>query len=411
MQKKEESMRVPFHKASITQEDEQAVLEVLRSGWLTTGNVTLEFEKLFSESVETPSIKEKRGKVISLAVNSNTSGMILAMEACGVKEGTAVITTPYTFVSTAACARHLNADVYFADIEKDSYNINPAKIEEILKKDFESGEHKIKAIVPVHIAGNVCKMEQILELAKKYSTEKNKIYVIEDAAHSYPSETDLGYAGTIGDVGVFSFYVTKTMTTAEGGMVCTRNEDLAKRITVMRMHGMDRTTWDRYTSPRASWEYDIIAPGYKFNLPDVLSALGVSQVKRAKLFYEQRKKVCQQYNKAFKNLDFIELPPDSKGNSWHLYLIRLNLDKITISREEFAKKLQAAGLGISVHFIPIFNFTYWKELYPWFTKENYPNAENQYSRTISIPLYPDMTQEEVDYVIETIKKVGLENHK
>ena len=291
-------MRVPFHKASITQEDEQAVLEVLRSGWLTTGNVTLEFEKLFSESVETQSIKEKSGKVISLAVNSNTSGMILAMEACGVKEGTAVITTPYTFVSTAACARHLNADVYFADIEKDSYNIDPAKIEEILKKDFESGEHKIKAIVPVHIAGNVCKMEQILELAKKYSTESNKIYVIEDAAHSYPSETDLGYAGTIGDVGVFSFYVTKTMTTAEGGMVCTRNEDLAKRITVMRMHGMDRTTWDRYTSPRASWEYDIIAPGYKFNLPDVLSALGVSQVKRAKLFFEQRKKVVEQYNKA-----------------------------------------------------------------------------------------------------------------
>ena len=138
-------MRVPFHKASITQEDEQAVLEVLRSGWLTTGNVTLEFEKLFSESVETPSIKEKRGKVISLAVNSNTSGMILAMEACGVKEGTAVITTPYTFVSTAACARHLNADVYFADIEKDSYNIDPAKIEEILKKDFESGGSSIKS--------------------------------------------------------------------------------------------------------------------------------------------------------------------------------------------------------------------------------------------------------------------------
>ena len=128
-------------------------------------------------------------------------------------------------------------------------------------------------------------------------------------------------------------------------------------------------------------------------------------------FFEQRKKVCEQYNKAFKNLDFIELPPDSKGNSWHLYLMRLNLDKITISREEFAKKLQAEGLGISVHFIPIFYFTYWKELYPWFTKENYPNAENQYSRTISIPLYPDMTQEEVDYVIETIKKVGLENHK
>ena len=395
-------IKVLFHKAAITKAEEDAVLDVLRSGWLTTGKYTLEFEKKFSQAVG-------GDDVISLAVNSNTSGMILAMEACGVKSGTAVITTPYTFVSTATCARHLNADVYFADVEKDSYSIDPEKIEEILIKDAKNG-HKVKAIVPVHIAGNICNMERILELAKKYSTSENKIYVIEDAAHSFPSPTKLGYAGTIGDAGVFSFYVTKTITTAEGGMVCTKNPELAKRMTIMRMHGMDRTTWDRYTSPRASWEYDIVAPGYKFNLPDVLSALGCCQVDRAVLFYEQRKAIVEQYNKAFSKLDFIKLPPDGEGNAWHLYLMRINPEKLTISREEFAKKLQGEGIGISVHFIPIFHFTYWKELYPDFTAKNYPNAETQYSQTISIPLYPDMPQEQVDYVINTVIKIGTENH-
>lgn len=395
-------IKVPFHRASITKDEENAVLDVLRSGWLTTGKYTLEFEKKFSESLG--------GKdIISLAVNSNTSGMILAMEACGVKKGTAIITTPYTFVSTATCAIHLGAEVYFADIEERSYSISPEKIEEILKEDAKNG-HKVKAIVPVHIAGNVCNMKKILELAEKYSTKENKIYVIEDAAHSYPSKTKLGYAGTIGDVGVFSFYVTKTITTAEGGMVCTKNPDLAKRMSIMRMHGMDRTTWNRYTSPKASWEYDIIAPGYKFNLPDILSAIGCCQVDRAELFFEQRKKIVQKYNEAFKKLDFIKLPPNDEGNSWHLYLMRLIPEKLKINREEFAKRLQQEGLGISVHFIPLFHFTYWKELYPNFTAENFPIAEEHYSNTISIPLFPDETEEQSDYVIKTITKIGNENH-
>jgi len=404
-------IKVPFHRAAITEAEENAVLDVLRSGWLTTGKYALEFEKKFSAAV-TSKDDEKKGRspVISLAVNSNTSGMILAMEACGVKAGRAVITTPYTFVSTAACARHLNADVYFADIEKDSYSIDPDKIEEILKKDAQNG-HKVQAIVPVHIAGNVCNMKRILELAEKYSTPDHKIYVIEDAAHSFPSETSEGFAGTIGDAGVFSFYVTKTITTAEGGMVCTRNPELAKRMTVMRMHGMDRTTWDRYTSPRASWEYDIIAPGYKFNLPDVLAAIGCCQVDRANLFFEQRKKIVEIYNQAFSKLDFIQLPPDGEGNSWHLYLMRILPEKLTIGRDDFAKKMQAAGLGISVHFIPIFHFTYWKELYPDFTAENYPMAEDHYNRTISIPLYPDMKVEDAELVIETVTKIGKEFHK
>lgn len=409
-------IKVPFHRAAITKDEENAVLDVLRSGWLTTGKYALEFEKKFSASVsDTDKMKEARralslsdSEIISLAVNSNTSGMILAMEACGVREGTAVITTPYTFVSTAACARHLNADVFFADVEKDNYSIDPVKIEEILKKDTE---HRVRAIVPVHIAGNVCNMHRIMELAQKYSTPEHKIRVIEDAAHSYPSPTELGYAGTIGDAGVFSFYVTKTITTAEGGMVCTRDSELARRMTVMRMHGMDRTTWDRYTSSRASWEYDIIAPGYKFNLPDILAAIGCCQVDRAQLFYEQRKRIVDMYNKAFSKIDFIRLPPDGEGNSWHLYLMRIIPEKLKITREEFAKKMQEAGLGISVHFIPIFHFTYWRKLYPDFTAENFPNAERQYNNTISIPLFPDMTDEQAQLVIDTVIKIGNENRR
>ena len=410
-------IKVPFHRAAITKAEEDAVLDVLRSGWLTTGKYALEFENKFSAAVSGDDSAKGRAPVISLAVNSNTSGMILAMEACGVREGTAVITTPYTFVSTAACARHLNADVYFADVEKDTYSIDPDKIEEILKKDKQlggvdgKGANRVRAIVPVHIAGNVCDMKRIMELAAKYSTPENRIRVIEDAAHSFPSPTAMGYAGTIGDAGVFSFYVTKTITTAEGGMVCTRDEELARRMTVMRMHGMDRTTWDRYTSPRASWEYDIIAPGYKFNLPDVLAALGCCQVDRAQLFYEQRKRIVEKYNEAFAKLDFIKLPPDGEGNSWHLYLMRLVPEKLSISREEFAKKMQAAGLGISVHFIPIFHFTYWKELYPDFTAENFPNAERQYNTTISIPLFPDMTDEQAQLVIDTVTEIGNQNRR
>ena len=405
-----DSLKVPFSRPSIGKEENDLVLEVLNSGWLTTGKYALQFENDFSEIMNNIPEAEKNRKalglesrkVLSLAGNSNTSGMILAMEALGVGPGTAVITTPYTFVSTATCARHLGADVYFADIEKDSYSIDPDKIEEILKSP--KGKN-VKAIVPVHIAGNLCNMKKILEIAEKYG-----VRVIEDAAHSFPSPTSLGYGGTIGDIGVFSFYVTKTITTAEGGMVTTRNPELAKRMTVMRMHGMDRTTWDRYTSPQASWEYDIVSAGYKFNLPDLLACLGVAQLKKSFDFYEKRKKIVDRYNQAFKDLDFIQTPPDGEGNAWHLYLMRIVPEKLKIDRYEFAKALQKEGIGISVHFIPLFNFTYWKNLYKDFTPQNFPEADKRYSQTITIPLWPDMTEEMVELVIETVKKIGLENH-
>ena len=389
----ENKMTVPFFKASIGKEEEDAAVRVLRSGWLTTGNEAHEFEKEFAAKI---------GAKHALAVNSNTSGMIMAMEACGVKAGKAVITTPYTFVSTAASARHLDADVYFADIEKDNYSIDPESIEKIL--DSEKGKNVV-AIVPVHIAGNVCNMKRIMEIAKKHG-----VYVIEDCAHSFPSPTDMGFAGTIGDVGVFSFYATKTMTTGEGGMVTTNNDGLAKRMSQMRLHGMNRDAWDRYTSTKASWEYDIIAPGFKSNLPDILAAIGRVQLAKADEFDEKRKVHVEKYNREFSKLDFIKIPPTSKGDSRHLYLMRLNLEILDCDRNVFAKELQERGLGISMHFIPIFHFSYWKELYPDFKAENFPNAEEKYLETISLPLWPDMTEEMTDYVIECVKAVGEKHH-
>ncbi len=392
-------MTVPFFRASLGDAEKKAVCDVIDSHWLTTGSVTQGFEDDFKAYI---------GAKHAFAVNSNTSGMLLAMDACGVREGKAVITTPYTFVSTAACAVHLGAEVRFADIEADSYAIDPEKIEAILKDDTE---HSVCAIVPVHIAGNLCDMKKIRALAQTYSTPENRIYVIEDAAHSFPSKTADGYAGVLGDVGVFSFYVTKTMTTGEGGMVTTNDDAIARRIAVMRLHGMDRSAWDRYTSPRASWEYDIVACGYKCNLPDILSALGREQLRRAGDFFARRKAVVRAYNAAFGGCDFLRLPPDGEGNAWHLYLVRIVPEKLDCDRDTFARELQAEGVGISLHFIALFHFTYWKNRYPDFTARNFPHAAEHSAHTISIPLWPDMSGEMVDYVISTVKRIGEKHRK
>ena len=391
-------MTVPFFRASLGEAEKKAVCDVIDSLWLTTGSVTKGFEDDFKAFV---------GARYAFAVNSNTSGMILAMEACGVRAGKAVITTPYTFVSTAACAVHLGAEVRFADIEADSYAIDPDNIEAILRADTK---HEVCAIVPVHIAGHLCNMKRIRALARQYSTPENRIYVIEDAAHSFPSETADGYAGVLGDAGVFSFYVTKTMTTGEGGMVTTNDDALAKRIATMRLHGMDRSTWDRYTSPRASWEYDIVACGYKCNLPDILSAIGREQLKRARDFFERRTAIVRNYNAAFGEFDFLRLPPDGEGNAWHLYLIRIIPEKLDCDRDTFARELQAEGIGISMHFIALFNFTYWRERYPDFSAQNFPNAAEHSANTITLPLWPDMSGEMVEHVIATVRKIG-ERHR
>lgn len=380
---------VPFFKPSFSKVEEEAILRVLRSGWLTTGSETLAFEKEFAEFVN---IKH------ALACNSASSGLILAMEALGVKTGKKILTTPYTFISTATSAIHLGGEISYVDIEKDSYNMDANLIEDALKKDKD-----IACIVPIHIAGNVCNMKDILSIAKKYN-----VFVIEDSAHAFPAKTESGYAGTLADAGVFSFYTTKTITTGEGGMVCVKDDGFAKRIATMRSHGMDRSAWDRYTSEKASYMYDIIDAGWKFNLPDILSTIGREQLKKANDFYEKRKKISEEFNKVFSNYDYFKLPPNSKSNAWHLYLLRINEEILKINRDEFIKKLQQEGLGISVHFIPHFEFTFIKNRYG-ITRKDFPESYKKFKETISLPFYPDMQKEDVEFVIEKVIKVAEEN--
>lgn len=380
---------IPFFKPSFSKAEEEALLRVLHSGWLTTGCETLAFEKEFAEFVN---IKH------ALACNSASSGLILAMEALGVKPGKKILTTPYTFISTATSAIHLGGDVSYVDIEKDSYNMDANLLEDKLKKDKD-----IACIVPIHIAGNVCNMKDILSLAKKYN-----VFVIEDSAHAFPAKTELGYAGTLGDAGVFSFYATKTITTGEGGMVCVKDDEVAKRITTMRSHGMDRSAWDRYTSEKASYMYDIIDVGWKFNLPDILSAIGREQLKKANDFCEKRKKIAKEFSKEFSNYEFFKLPPDGDGNAWHLYLLRINEEMLKITRDEFIKKLQQEGLGISVHFIPHFEFTFIKNNYK-IGREDFPESYQKFKETISLPFYPDMQKEDIEFILEKVIKVAKEN--
>ncbi len=363
---------------------------MLRSGWLSTAKEALSLEKEFTDFIKCRHC---------LAVNSNTSGLLLAMEACGIKPGTKILTTPYTFISTATSALHLGGEVEYADIEKDNYSISPECIEKKLKEDSS-----IKAVVPVHIGGNVCNMKAINEIAAKYNVK-----VIEDAAHAFPALTKEGFAGTLGDVGVFSFYATKTITTGEGGMIATNDDELAHRMSVMRLHGIDRSVWDRYTSNKTSWEYDVIEPGFKFNLPDILAALGRVQLKKANIFMEKRTKLFNKYNELFKDYDFIRLPPDDEGNSYHLYLMRIVPEKLSITRNELSNMLQAKGIGISMHFIPHFHMTYMKKRYG-ITPEMFPNAQRQYETTLTLPLWPDMPEDMVEYTADTIISICKEHY-
>jgi len=382
---------IPFFKPSFSQAEEEAVIRVIRSGWLTTGKEAIEFENEFADYIGSP---------CCLSVNSASSGLMLAMDAFGVGVGTKIITTPYTFVSTATSARHLGAEITYVDIEKDSYNIDCEKIEDALKKDSS-----IKAIVPVHIAGNVCDMKAICSVAYRYGVK-----VIEDAAHAFPSRTEDGFAGTLGDAGVFSFYATKTITTGEGGMISIRDENAAKRIRTMRSHGIDRTVWDRYTSKTASWKYDVIEEGWKFNLPDILAAIGREQLKKADDFFIKRSGIVKTFNEAFSTYDFINPPPDGPGNAWHLYLLGINLEKLDCNRDEFANELQEAGLGISMHFIPHYEMTWCKKRYG-LTPENFPEASMKYKSTITLPLWPDMTGDMVKRVIDTVIKTGNRHYR
>ncbi|HUX38766.1 MAG TPA: DegT/DnrJ/EryC1/StrS family aminotransferase [Rectinemataceae bacterium] len=377
---------LPFARPAIGKEEEEAVLEVLRSGWLTTGKVARAFEEEFASFV---------GSKRALAVNSATSGLHLAMEALGLGAGKLVVTSPYTFASTAAVARHLGAEVRFCDIGKDDYNIDPGLLEAILEK-----EKGIGAVVPVHVGGNPCDMGRIGEACRKAG-----VGVIEDAAHAFPSRTAEGYAGSLGDIGVYSFYATKTITTGEGGMVVSDDEALLKRMGTMRMHGFDREAWDRYTSRKASWYYEIIEAGYKYNLPDLLAAIGRVQLAKAESLFKERMEIARRYDEAFSRIDGLILPPRKNDGShaWHLYALRVEGrgEEAETARDSLVAWLSEEGIGTSVHFIPLHLMPYWAGRYA-LKPSDFPEAWASYRSSVSLPIWPGMGEEAIGRVVDAV---------
>jgi len=380
---------IPFSKPSTGVEEENAAIRVIRSGWLTSGIEVKEFEKEFAAFV---------GAKHALAVNSATAGLHLALEAMDIKKGDLVVTPSYTFTATSEVIRYLGADPVFVDIEEDSWNIDPEKLEEAIIRN----NGKIRAIMPVHLGGQQCRMGEICDIAEKYGLK-----ILEDAAHSFPVDTDHGYSGTIGDAGVYSFYANKTITTGEGGMVVTDNDDIARRISVMRLHGIDRDVWNRYTSSEGSWKYAVVAAGFKYNMTDIAAAIGREQLKKAELFFTDRKEIAAKYSENLKDSDFLSIPPDSNYHSWHLYIIRILESKLTISRDRFIEELKKEGIGTSVHYIPLHIMPYYRDLYS-FKENDFPETLKKYNQSISIPIFPGMTKKQVERVISSIKKIGEE---
>jgi len=373
-----------------TGEDEiREVIESLKSGWITTGPKASRFEDDFAGFSKSK---------FAMAVNSATSGLHLALEAIGIGKEHKVITTPYTFTASAEVIRYLGADPVFVDIDENTYNIDPHLVEQALDK---GQKNRIKAILPVHFGGQACDMDQITEIASRYGLK-----IIEDAAHALPCTYKGKKIGTIGYITVFSFYATKTMTTGEGGMVTTNDENIAKRIKIMRLHGINTDVWDRYTSNKPKWYYEVVEPGFKYNMPDILAAIGIAQLKKVNQFHKRREWIAKTYTESFCDLPlktpYVARPDDT--HAWHLYVITLELEKIRITRDEFIEKMAKQGIGTSVHFIPLHLHPYWRDRYR-FKPDDFPKALDCFQRSVSLPIYSKMSDDDVDRVITAVKDI------
>jgi dTDP-4-amino-4,6-dideoxygalactose transaminase len=388
--------QVPYHRPSIDQEEIQEVVRTLESGWLTTGPRTQQFEQEFREYVRATH---------ALAVNSCTAGLHLVLAALNIGPGTEVITSPLTFCSTINVILHVGATPVLADIGPD-LNVDPASIASRITE-------RTKAILPVHFAGLPCDMDAIWEMA-----DRHHLHVIEDSAHAvgshyrgFPIGASSPMTSTRRNASVFSFYATKNMTTGEGGMVTVSDEALADSLRILCLHGISKNAWNRY-SDRGNWYYEVLQPGFKYNLTDIQSSLGIHQLRKLESFIKVRTEYAHAYNQAFANVEEFEIPPDKDycRHSWHLYALRLNLDKLQINREQFILELKRRGIGTSVHFIPI-------PLHPFFASFA-QRPENQcsralsfYPRMLSLPLYPAMTESQINYVIESAKDIARRNRK
>ncbi len=375
---------LPFHVPDIGEEEIQAVVRTLRSGWLTTGPKVRQLEEGFARYV---------GCQHALAVNSGTAALHLALDAIGIKEGDEVLVPTITFAATAEVVLYFKAKPVLVDCRRDTFNIDPDQIEKKVTS-------KTRAIIPVHFGGQPCEMDRILEIARKYNLK-----VIEDAAHALPARYQGKIVGTISDITCFSFYATKTITTGEGGMATTENPEWADRMRIMSLHGISKDAWKRYTAD-GSWYYDILYPGYKYNLTDIAAAIGIEQLKKCDRFWEARRRIAAVYDEGFADLPEIRTPacrPDVQ-HAWHLYVIQLELERLRINRNEFIEALKHENIGASVHFIPLHLHPYYRNTMGY-KPQDFPNASAAYDRIVSLPIYPRMTDADVQDVIGAITHI------
>lgn len=377
---------IPFHVPDIGEEEIAAAIEAIRSGWLTTGPRVRAFEQAFAEALG--------GEVHALAVNSATAAMHLALEACGIGPGDEVIVPTWTFTATAEVVRYLGANAVIVDVD-------PVDLQLDLQQVTAAITDRTRAIMPVHFAGKALNSRTISDIAKQHD-----LFVIDDAAHAFPASDGVSPVGAAGFTATaFSFYATKTIITGEGGMVVTADPEIAKRVSTMRLHGIDRDVFERYRNHRSSWRYDVVAPGYKYNLPDPAAAMGIVQLRRAEEMRLKRQSIAEKYDQAFADLD-VELPAAAAPgavHAWHLYVLRVPRGG-KVDRDDFIGHMSAAGIGCSVHFIPLHQLSYWKNRYE-LDPLDYPNAEAAASEAVSLPLFPTMTDAQVGRVIEQVRKI------
>jgi dTDP-4-amino-4,6-dideoxygalactose transaminase len=386
---------IPFNLPAIGQEEIDEVVQTLQSGWLTTGPRTAQFETEFREYVAASH---------ALAVNSATSGLHLSLVGSGIGPGHEVITTPLTFCATVNTILQTGATPVLADVGGDG-NIDPASIAERITE-------RTRAILPVHLGGLPCEMDEIWELARKHDLK-----VIEDAAHAVGTHYKGDSVGSSrealrrSDTVCFSFYATKNLTTGEGGMVVTPDEALYERMKMLCLHGISKDAWNRYAE-KGNWYYEVQVCGFKYNLPDILSAIGIHQLRRQEHFVETRTRLARLYNEILAGMPEIEVPPDNgrDRHSWHLYAVRLNLKMLEIDRDQFIRELRARQIGASVHFIPI-------PLHPAYSalaespRNRCPRSLELFPRLVSLPLYPSLTEAQVEYVGNAIREIVTANRK
>lgn len=362
----------------------QNVTDALKSGWLTTGKYTAEFENAFSAY--------KNG-IYCTGLTSCSAALHLAMIALDLPKGSEIIVPTLTFPSTATMALHCGLKVVFAEINPNTLTICPKDTERKITPNT-------KAIVAVHIAGNMCNMHALQELAKKYN-----LYLIEDCAHAIESEYQGIPSGTIGVIGAFSFYATKNLTTAEGGMLTTKNPEIAHKVKLLRSHGVDKEIWKRRESI-AYQQYDVLMAGFKYNMFDIQAAIGLGELENIQVNYEKRKKLYENYVQAFSNdprFNLVLQEPNSK-HAYHLFILKLNTDILPYTRDEIMQKLKEKGVETSVHFFPVPLYTYYKNTFGY-TAEDFPVSYQTYLQLISLPLYPDLSEAQQKYVIDTLYSI------